>query len=244
MGKAVGAIACSEAVPRAHVTLERFDEPSISAYALKLIRADILTARLKPNSKLRLKVLASRYGVGFNPLREALAILAGTGLVISESQRGFWVAPASLEDFYDVAQNRKLVETTALKWSIQRGRDGWRRDIARARASFADVVEKAGDQNPINEEWEQLHRCYHMALVADCGSNIMLEACQRMHDHYDRYRRMTIPSKAFMADVGGDHDKIAEASLAGDIAFATALLERHIDDTSNLVVDRFRTVAH
>ena len=79
MGKAVGAIACSEAVPRAHVTLERFDEPSISAYALKLIRADILTARLKPNSKLRLKVLASRYGVGFNPLREALAILAGTG---------------------------------------------------------------------------------------------------------------------------------------------------------------------
>ncbi len=244
MTKAVDAGSDCRTAAKANVTLERFEEPSISAYALKLLRADILSARLKPNSKLQLKVLSGRYGVGFNPLREALAILAGAGLVISESQRGFWVAPASLDDFYDVAQNRKLVETTALKWSIQNGGVRWRRGIEQARAAYAKVAERVGDQNPINEQWEQLHRSYHMAYVADCGSNIMLEACRRMHDHYDRYRRMTIPSKAFMAGVGADHDHIAEASLDGDTARAVALLERHIDDTSNLVIERYRTTSH
>jgi GntR family transcriptional regulator, carbon starvation induced regulator len=149
-----------------------------------------------------------------------------------------------LDDFHDVAQNRKLIETTALKWSIQNGGTEWRCGIEHARIAYAKVAERADDPNPINERWEHLHRCYHMAFVVGCGSNIMLEACHRMHDHYDRYRRMTIPSKAFMAGVGADHDHIAEASLAGDVAEAIALLERHIDDTSNLVVERYRTISH
>lgn len=224
-------------------TFERFDEPSISDYALKLLRADILAARLAPGAKLPLKVLAGRYGVGINPLREALARLAGDGLVTLESQRGFRVAPASLADFEDVARNRRLIETTALAWSVERGGPAWRRDVTEARLAFAAVVEKVGDREAITEPWERPHREYHMAIVSACGSPILLEACRRLHDRYDRYRRIAVPSRAHMAGVGGDHDDIAEAALAGDGPGAAALLAQHIDDTTALVTGLYGDLA-
>ena len=81
--------------------------------------ADILAARLAPGAGLPLKVLQHRYAVGLTPLREALTVLSGNGLVIAEENgRGFRVAPASRADFEDVAQCRRRLEAMAMRLSI------------------------------------------------------------------------------------------------------------------------------
>ena len=91
------------------------DARSISEFALQRLRSDILSARLAPGAKLRLGLLTSIYQIGISPLRDALAQLAGDGLVILESQRGFRVAPVSREDLRDVSEARKRVELAALE---------------------------------------------------------------------------------------------------------------------------------
>ena len=51
------------------------------------IRADIVGGALAPGEKLKLGELSDRYDCGINPLREALARLGATGLVVLEEPR-------------------------------------------------------------------------------------------------------------------------------------------------------------
>jgi GntR family carbon starvation induced transcriptional regulator len=223
-----------------HLTPEIDDARSISEFALKRLRADILSARLAPGTKLRIRFLTSHYQIGVSPLRDALAQLAGDGLVILESQRGFRVAPVSRDDLRDVADARKRIELAALEMSINRGDDAWRKRVRVAYASFCQVKQKVGDSNPITEDWEQRHRTFHLVLLSACSSPTLLHFCAQLHDRFDRYRRLALPSRSYMGAVGDDHEVFMEAALAGRQREAIALLARHIDDTAALVEEYFQ----
>lgn len=207
-----------------------------TAQALARLRADILAARLAPGTGLPLKVLQHRYAVGLTPLREALTVLSGSGLVVSEGNgRGFRVAPASRADFEDVALSRRRLEGMAMRLSITAGDDHWRQQIEATRADFAAVRALVGENRPIDEEWEERHRRFHFALIAACGSPALLDFCRQLFDRFDRYRRIAIPTKSIMADVGTDHEGIMLAALRGDEEDAVARLDRHIAATAALV---------
>jgi GntR family transcriptional regulator, carbon starvation induced regulator len=223
-----------------HLTPEIDDARSISEFALKRLRADILSARLAPGTNLRIRLLTSHYQIGVSPLRDALAQLAGDGLVILESQRGFRVAPVSRDDLRDVADARKRIELAALELSTKRGDDAWQKRVRAAYAGFCHVKQKVGDSNPITEDWEQRHRAFHLALLSACSSPTLLHFCAQLHDRFDRYRRLALPSRSYMGAVGDDHEVFMEAALSGRQADAMALLGRHIDDTAALVEEYFK----
>ncbi len=210
---------------------------SLAARVLGQLRRDILSVRFNPGAKLPLKVLAHDYDVGLTPLREALALLCGAGLVLQESQRGFTVAPVSAEDFADIAACRRRLEPMCLALAIAQGDDGWRRRIEGAHRRFAPVAPRVGENAPIDEAWEAGHRAYHFALISACGSPALLGFCMQLHDRYDRYRRLSVATKSLMAGTGGDHEEIAEAALAGDADRATRLLDRHIATTTELIAE-------
>jgi GntR family transcriptional regulator, carbon starvation induced regulator len=209
---------------------------SITASVLARLRADILSARLVPGAKLSIKVLCYDYAAGITPLREALILLCGAGLVIQESQRGFSVAPTSHRDFSDVADCRRRLETMALALAIGRGDLAWRHRVAEARAAYAAVSARVGENAPIDEIWEERHRRFHFALISACGSMALLNFCAQLHDRFDRYRRIAVPTKSSMAHVGTDHDVIMAAAIKGDAAGAVATLDRHIAETAELVL--------
>jgi GntR family carbon starvation induced transcriptional regulator len=213
---------------------------SIGEFALRRLRADILSARLAPGAKLKIRHLSAQYQIGGSPLRDALAQLAGDGLVILESQRGFRVAPVSRADLSDVAEARKRIELLALEMSIEHADEAWRLRVRAAHAGFALVKQKVGDTSPITEDWEQRHRAFHLALLSACGSPILLHFCAQLHDRFDRYRRLALPSRSYMGAIGDDHEVFMEAALAGRREDAVALLARHIDDTSALVTEYFK----
>src|SRR5712672_2028195 len=70
------------------------------------LRADILACRLRPGVKLQINLLAEDLGVSLSGVREALSKLSAEGLVVAEPQRGFRVAPVSLEDLGDLTMTR------------------------------------------------------------------------------------------------------------------------------------------
>jgi len=215
------------------------DAQSIGEFALRRLRADILSARLCPGTKLRIQFLKERYGIGISPLRDALAQLAGDGLVILETQRGFRVAPVSRDDLHDIAEARKRIELTALEMSIECAGEDWRRRVRAAHVSFCKVKQKVGDSHPISEDWEQRHRGFHLALLSSCASPTLLHFCAKLHDRFDRYRRLALPSRSHMSALGDDHEAIMDAALNGNRPEAIALLGRHIDDTAALVEQYF-----
>ena len=98
-----------------------------AAYAT--LRSEIVDGTLEPGAKLRTEELRARYDVSGSTIREALTRLLGEALVTSEGQRGFRVATATLEDFRDLTEVRKLIETEALRQAIAAGGEAWEGDI-------------------------------------------------------------------------------------------------------------------
>ena len=66
------------------------------------IKDDILDGKLAPGLKLRIEFVSERYGAGSSPIREALSRLSSEGIVIRHEQRGFCVAPISLDELREV----------------------------------------------------------------------------------------------------------------------------------------------
>ncbi len=236
----------AEALPWASASIQwkcsrpdRTAAASASSYVLARLRSDILSAYFKPNAKLYLKVLTSRYETSVAPIREALAVLSGAGLVISESQRGFRVAPASRADFIDIANLRKHLEISALEMSIARGGEAWSREIRKVHETFSRMSQKVGHDEPISDLWEACHREFHFSLISECNSPTLLNFWSQLHDRFDRYRRLSLPSGSYMAGTASDHGDIMEAVLGRDIARASKLMSDHIQAITDIVLEQY-----
>jgi DNA-binding GntR family transcriptional regulator len=196
---------------------------------------------LRPGAKLPLHELVLRYQVSLIPLREALFQLAADGLVVQDVQRGFRVAPISTEDLADIVSVRRSVEPMAFGLSVERGDSYWRSNLATALDRFSRVRQMVGDTRPITDDWEASHRAFHFALISSCGSPMLLRICAQIHDRFDRYRRIAIPLRAWMAGTAEDHDDLFRAASVGDRAQAVELLALHVDHIATVLTAHFAT---
>ncbi len=212
-------------------------EPPSRTLAIEVfekLRADILTARLPPGTKLRFDYLRKTYEVGLSPLREALSRLAENRLVVSTGQRGFRVPSVSAHDIIDIAMVRKEIEGLALRLSISMGDDAWEASVVAARHKVT-LLEKAG-KNVAEDVWENRHREFHRTLVSACRSECLLHLHGLLSDQFDRYRRLSAKSRLPNAPRSLAHQRILDAVLDRNADLAVKLLSDHIDEATKLIV--------
>lgn len=217
------------------------DAHSLGELMLLRLRADILSTDLAPGAKLALHHLARQYGIGVTPLRDALGQLAGDGLVVMESQKGFRVAPVSAEDLRDICDTRLRVELMALDLAFDRADATpdsgleWDRRMKQAHAAFIHIKARVGEDAPITAEWEVAHRELHMTLLSASASPTLMRICRQIHDRIHRYRRIALPTKSYMGGISDDHLDISAAAYRRDRDRCKALLERHIVESNRLI---------
>jgi len=199
------------------------------------IRADILTGARKPGTKIRLDDLKGEFEVSWSPIREALSRLAAEGLILTEGQRGYKVAPVSRADLDEIIRLRATLETMALRASIEKGDDAWEAEVLAAHHRLSKFEDRRWDPGEA-EQWEQWHHAFHAALTQACSSPILLQFCAQLHELNDRYRRLFLSAYKFDRDVAGEHRAMAEATLARDADKACRLLETHIQRTGKNIL--------
>jgi DNA-binding GntR family transcriptional regulator len=220
----------------------RVDESSIGGLTLasavyERMRTDIMTGALKPLDKLRIELLKNRYQTGSSPIREALNRLTTERLVIQHDQRGFTVAPASLEDFLELTRTRILVYEIAIRESIARGDDAWEERIVVALHRISRIPWTVdGDTRRPNPEARRAHREFHRALIAACGSQRLLDFADNLFDQAERYRFLSAQSEhGAKRDSHAEHKVLVDATLARDVPLAMRLTAEHIQLTADLV---------
>ncbi|MBR0751569.1 FCD domain-containing protein [Bradyrhizobium jicamae] len=207
-----------------------------AADVLHRMRADVISCTLKPGAKLRFEALREMYGVSFSTLREALSRLVAEGLVIAEDQRGFIVAPVSMEDLIDLTYVRVLVERECLALAIEHGDDGWEADIIGAFHRMDRLQTRLGSNYYLSEEWGKLHGDFHFSLVAASGSPNLLEIRQKLFERAHRYRRMSSQFRTKWRAKDVEHKMIMDSVIGRDTAKAQELIERHIRETTENVI--------
>ncbi|MEO6746124.1 MAG: GntR family transcriptional regulator [Caldimonas sp.] len=214
--------------------LETQQSPKTLAEAVYArLREDILSGKLKPGSKLRFADLARNYEAGVSTFRESLSRLTADRLVTAEGQRGFRVSPISLNELWDITRLRIDIECAALEESIDAGDDAWEAQILSCLHRLLKLeAREVRTPTLLTEEGAQLHKIFHMSLLAACPSIWRLRVIDVLYDHSERYRRLQTAYLSAMLHSSEEHRSIADTVIARKKARATALLKMHFERTA------------
>ena len=208
---------------------------TIAADIAHRLRSDIVACVLKPNDPLKFEDLRQMYGASFTTLREALTSLIADSLVVAESQRGFRVAPVSLEDLSDLTQVRLLIETEALRKSIENGKDDWEINVITALHRLSRIEEQIDGSPVADPGWKAAHREFHTALISACQSPTLMSVHKTLFDRAERYRCLSATLRPMARDKLGEHRALMQAALGRNVDLALSLIESHIRKTADNV---------
>lgn len=212
----------------------------MSRNAYQVLRHEILHGALMPGDRLRAAELNSRHGLGLTPIREALMRLTSEGLVTWESHRGGRVAAIDVEELHDMVRTRREIGRLCLTRAMELGDAVWEAEIMRSfhllkRTPLPDYSDTA----QTTAVWDRLHRDFHYALIAACGSPWLLRFWNTLADHAERYRKIRLlrsgPGDLAARDINGEHEEIMQAVIARDIPAATGLMDKHFAQTEKAV---------
>lgn len=169
---------------------------------------------------LRQDVLARRFGVSRQPVRAALAVLQGEGLIVKGGDRRHHLAEPDGATDDELLAVRELLECQALRRSLPRLEP---LDLLEARQAEERI---ALDSEPARIEEHDV--AFHQALYRRCGNARLLALIEQLRREDRRRYIAQVANQAIRAAMHDDHAAILAAAEAGDPTAALAALRRHL----------------
>ena len=207
--------------------------PSSTRRAYLALRDAIITGQVQPGERLKVETLKEELQTGASPVREALSLLTSDQLVERLDQRGFRVARTSRAQFDEILELRCQLENLALRQSIEHGDSPWEEALVLAHHRMTKM-----DRNEVHT-FEDMHKQFHMALLAACRSPILLRFCDQLYDLNVRYRFLAGKAKSYgRRNVEAEHRAILEASIERDADAACSRLVDHYRSTGAFLAEQ------
>jgi DNA-binding GntR family transcriptional regulator len=183
----------------------------------------IYGGEFKAGDRLNEAALAVRMGTSRGPIREAIRILAGTGLVTPVMNRGVFVRQVSLREMLEIYDLRALVFGFAAECAARNIADEQRRRFE----SLLDRMDAAAADED-SDLYYTLNLQFHELVLLLSGS----QRAHRLYDGYVKelhlYRRQNFNRPGNMRGSNAEHRRLYEAISSGAAAQAKAHAEDHI----------------
>lgn len=192
---------------------------STSGVVVDALRQAILRGELKANQPIRQQEIADQLKVSVIPVREALMVLEGEGLVTIFPNRGAVVSSLSVSEANEIYEMRIALECLALRQAIPNQTDhDWRR--AEMILNEYDLVHDPVQTSDLN--WE-----FHATLYRAAELPRVMALLQNLYNNVARYF-VVYDSINYYDEPQRAHRAILDACRAGDETTATHLLEEHL----------------
>ncbi|WP_432547644.1 GntR family transcriptional regulator [Kineococcus sp. SYSU DK004] len=187
----------------------------------------LMSRGVEPGSPLRTQTLAYRLGVSATPVREALARLEGTGLVVRSARRGYRAAPLLSERELDqLVDVRVLVEPGIAAHACARADEAF---VARLRAAVeAQRAAPTGPGYPVFKEYLRADWAFHELLAEGTANPFMVRTLDAVRGFVQRLHQVEeqVPDAA---ESVAEHEAVVAAVAAGDPAAAAEAMRRHLE---------------
>lgn len=212
------------------------EDATIVAVLAAALRRDISFGALRPDQKLKINDLRTRYGGSNHSMRETLRVLTAEGLVEATSQRGFRVTSATADDMRDIALVRIEIEKIALTLALDKGNVAWEGRVIAAhhglRKAEADVIDTADDQTAL--DWDEACRAFSFALIEACDSPRLIDLHRRFFDQSRRFRLALLREGRLDFEARAHRQQaLLDAVLSRDTQTALARLQEDIEADLN-----------
>jgi DNA-binding GntR family transcriptional regulator len=192
------------------------------------LRAQILDGTLAADTPLRQNQLAEQLGVSNNPLREALRLLEAEGFVTIHPYRGAVVRSISIEEVRQICQILCALETRAIRLAIPELTES---DLQHA----LDLNAALRQETDVNRRL-QLDFEFHTALYARSQMPMLMDLIRTHHHVGRRYSRAVLAVPGQQWAFGPMHEELVGFCRAGDAPSAEALVERHLEYATSILV--------
>lgn len=189
----------------------------------ELIRSDIMSLRIPPDTRISIDSLAREIGVSQTPIREALSRLEATGLVLKRHFVGYCTAPRlNRREFEELYELRLLLEPDAARFAAERMTD----DQVQAIATLAKQMQPEETVKSYNRFAVQDAEL-HDLIAAGSGNRLIRDTLANLHTHLHIFRlrfHSDVTREAYV-----EHEKLVTALVKRKPAEAAAAMRTHIE---------------
>jgi DNA-binding GntR family transcriptional regulator len=198
---------------------------SLRDQIVQSVQDAIITNELVAGQDIPVDRLAAQYGVSATPVREALAVLEGVGLVKFVPNKGTQVTMICPQDVSDVWEMRRLIEPYAA-------------EIAAVRCTEEEIADSVKMLSGVQESPDDFDRYIasdfhlHELLLEHVDNRLFHETLQRIWRLSMRIRyfaERTVSARAdVVVEVTGEHLAITRALERRDGHLASHLVLHHL----------------
>lgn len=145
------------------------------------VRTAILSGEYTPGARIRQEDLADQYGASRVPVREALRMLEGEGLVTVVANTGAWVSQLSLTDCEEMYQIRERLEPLLLRYNVPL--------LSEAQIDHLDALASQMESGDDVERFLALDREFHLGAYGAAQTSVLSDTVHQLWNRTQHYRR-------------------------------------------------------
>ncbi len=187
------------------------------------IEEQIATGVLLPGARLEENELAARFGVSRTPVREALRLLVGEGLVETRPHRGSVVARMSPQRLVEMFEVMAEFEAMCARLAARRMSPDDLAVLAKAHDACRDAA-RSND----SDAYFYANEGFHFAIYAGAHNAFLAEQAAALQRKLRPYRRLQLRVRGRVRRSFDEHQGIVDALTAGDAAAAAERLRSHV----------------
>ena len=207
--------------------LEAIGRQLLADRVYQAIFASVVDGRLEAGSSISIEGLARDLAVSPTPVREALARMESTGMVLRVALKGYRVAPLfTKSDLAELMDARLVIEPVNALRACQRSTPELNKALEQA-ISDLRIAPRGASYAEFRHSWEADER-FH-GLIAEAGANkFILAAYHSLGGQIQRFRYFSRLGATDAVHAVKEHTSILEAFRAGDPEEARKAMVAHI----------------
>ncbi len=194
------------------------------AEELRLQLADeIVRGVLAPGAALDELTLARRFSVSRTPVREAIRLLAASGLVEVRAHRAAVVAQPSEEHLAGMFEAMAELEAMCAGFAAERMTTTERRALEDTHERLRVLIQ-GGDP----QRYYEVNESFHASIYAGSHNSYLAEITLATRARVQPFRRAQFRNLGRLSKSHIEHDRVVEAILRGERLVAAAAMRTHI----------------
>jgi len=184
---------------------------------------DIVRGQLAPGAALDETELARRFSVSRTPVREAIRMLAASGLVEVRAHRAAVVARPTHEHLIGMFEVRAELESLCASYAADRMRGAERRALEEAHEKLRVLIQRGDPQR-----YYEVNEAFHATIYAGAHNSYLAELTLATRGRVQPFRRAQFRNLGRLAKSHAEHDRVVQAILRGERVLAAQNMYAHI----------------